>query len=228
MNLEVVGAGVSLDERGFSLSFDVTPEHYNSIRLKTGEIFQNRVYPAYSEPGIRHISAKIYVARQEQSAGSPTPVGEIRYHPGFPGDNFEVEESSEIWLTWKLPAEHLDRLCDLVLNGVTPKSVAISLEGNGLQYRGIGEEEVEWDNKTHPKDSIRFIGFWFGTTLPGDRLSGDEAAIDNRDRAFFADTAEVNYILLKKLRSIDSCLQRIAWGVALLGLILLVLTLRRP
>ena len=134
----------------------------------------------------------------------------MRYVPG------RGERGSELWLTWRLPDDHLAGFHALILAGRTPRTAVIFLDHGELKYGwepdGSGQK---WDNEKNPSIPIENVRFDLSLRVAPGELPVNMEIPEGDDRAFFSDTARVNFALLRKLSSIEGSLGRISWSVGL-------------
>jgi hypothetical protein len=90
--------------------------------------------------------------------------------------------------------------------------------------RGSGQK---WDNERSPLIPIRDMRFNFSLQAsPKDQPSATEIPEDY-DPEFFSDSGRVNFMLMRKLASVESLLRRLYWTVGAIALLVLILLLSR-
>lgn len=222
MILDIKGASASWEDNKLHVAFQVVPEGRSHLDLKTGEIFQSDSYASLRKQEDKAISATLFVSRREKSASGVELPSEMRYVPG------RGERDSELWLTWRLPDEHLAGFHALVLAGRTPRTAVIFLDHGELEFGwepdGSGQK---WDNEKNPSIPIENVRFDLSLRVAPGELPVNTEIPEGDDRAFFSDTARVNFALLRKLSSIEGSLERISWSVGLVALIVIGLALSR-
>lgn|GEM_PF-5535624 len=222
MILDIEGASASWSDNKLHVAFDVVPEGRSHLDLKTGEVFQSSSFAALRKQEDKAISAKLFVTRREQSAVGAQLSSEMRYVPG------RVEREPELWLIWRLADVDLAGFHALVLSGKTLRTAVIFLAHGELEYgwepHGSGQK---WDNEKNPSIPIENISFNIDLHSNADNAPLSIAVPDGSDRAFYADTARVNFALLGRLSSIEALLGRLSWTVGLIALITLALALPR-
>ena len=222
MILDIEGASASWADNKLHVAFDVVPEGRFHLDLKTGEIFQSSSYAALRKQEDKAISAKLFVARREQSAAGAELPSEMRYVAG------KGERDSELWLTWRLPDDHLAGFHALVLAGRTPRTAVIFFAHGELEFGwepdGSGQK---WDNEKNPSTPIENVRFDLSLHAPSSELPVNTEVPESDDRAFFSDTAKVNFALIRKLSAIESSVSRLSWMVGLIALLMLGLVLSR-
>jgi len=219
--LDIEGASASWSDNKLHVAFDVVPEGRSHLDLKTGEVFQSSSFAALRKQEDKAISAKLFVTRREQNAVGAELSSEMRYVPG------RGEREPELWLTWRLADIDLAGFHALVLSGKTLRTAVIFLAHGELEYGwepdGSGQK---WDNEKNPSIPIENISFNI-ELHNADNAPLSIAVPDGSDRAFYADTARVNFALLGRLSSIEALLGRLSWTVGVIALIMLALALPR-
>jgi hypothetical protein len=114
------------------------------------------------------------------------------------------------------------------LAGRTPQKAVIFLQHSELEFGwepdGSGQK---WDNEKSPSIPIENVSFNFELNVPSIDQPLDTEILDGDDRAFFSDTARVNFALLRRLSSIEVSLGRLSWTVGLVALLVFGLVLSR-
>ena len=222
MILDIEGASASWSDNKLHVAFDVVPEGRSHLDLQTGEIFQSSSYAALRKQEGKAISAKLFVARREHNAAGVELPSEMRYVPG------RGEGRSEVHLIWCLPDDHLKGFHSLVLAGKTPQKAVVFLRHSELEFGwepdGSGQK---WDNEKSPSVLIENVSFNFDLQVPSIDQPLDTETPDGDDRAFFSDTARVNFVLLRRLSSIEVSLGRLSWTVGLVAFLVFGLALSR-
>jgi hypothetical protein len=222
MILQIEAARASWSNGRLSIAFDVVPEDHSHLDLKTGEIFQNPRYAALRKQEDKRISARLFVTwRERNAAGADLPSA--MHYSGAIG-----ELGAEISLVWRLTDDQLTNLHSVILAGRTPSTAMVSfvhgeLE-NGWEPDGSGQK---WDNEKSPLIPFSDMRFNFSLQAsPKDQPSATEIPEDY-DPEFFSDSGRVNFMLMRKLASVESLLQRLYWTVGAIALLVLILLLSR-
>lgn len=221
MILDIVGAGASWTDNKLHVAFDVVPVERYHLDLKTGEIFKAAVTPRTSRDNV--ISAMPFVTsrREHKAAGAEPPRG-LLYFPG------RGEPDSKLHLIWQLPDDHLAAFHALVLAGRTPRQAIVSFPHGAFEFGwepdGSGQK---WDNEKSPAVPIEMVDFLFDLQVPSGDHSWNTEVPEDYDREFFSNAAKVNFVLIRKLSSIESSLGRLSWTVGLIALLMLGLALSR-
>ncbi len=220
MILDIVGASASWENNKFAVAFDVVPEGRSHLDLKTGEIFQSDRFAAMRDQKDKTISAKLFVSPRERNSTGEELPREMRYSRG--GRDFY----SEIYLVWRLPDDHLAGFHALILAGMMPQQAIVHFLFGALKFGSEPDGSGQtWDNETSPAVPIESIRFDFSfPILSGDRPWDTEMPA-GEDRAFFLDTARVNFLLLRKLSAIEYSIRGLGWMI-LIALLMLILLFR--
>lgn len=216
MILDIVSADASWADNKLSVSFDVVPAENYHLDLTTGEIFQSRDYAALRTQLDKTISARLYVTRREHNAAGAERPSEMRYFPG------NSEDGSEIRLVLRLPDDHLAGFHSLILAGKLPMKVHVWFENTVLEmgWEPDGSRQ-KWNNEMSPAVPIEDVWFAFSLQAPSADHLWNTAAPADYDRAYFLDTARVNYDFIRKLSSIESKLGSLSSAVWLIALLML-------
>jgi hypothetical protein len=204
MILDVVGAGASWDAKRLHVAFDVSPEGHSRIELKTGEIFQSGRYAAFKKEDDKAIAAKLYVAgRERNAAGQELPSAMCYMKRG--------EERSEVWFIWRLPDDVLEDFRALFLSGRMPTRAAVFFPPEAFASSGAFEfgwapdgSMQKWDNEKKPVVQFNSVSLTLDLPAPSVDRPLDAKVPDDDDRAFFTDTARVNFAMLHKLAAIEA------------------------
>jgi hypothetical protein len=222
MILDIVSADASWDVKSLHVAFDVAPEGHSRLELKTGEIFQSARYASSKKEEAKSIPAKLFVTRQERNAaGQELPSG-MRYIKS------SGEQGSEIWLIWRLPDDILADFHELILAGRVPIQAILLFPSDALEFGWAPDgSEQKWDNDKTPIVPIENVSFKLDLQAPSIEQRWSTDIPDDNDRAFFSDTARVNFALLRKLSAIEGSMRGLTGTVGFIAVLVLVLVLRR-
>jgi len=224
MILDIVGANASWGDNGLHIAFDVVPEGGAHLDLKTGEVFQSDSYTKLHQQSDRAIAGTLFVTRHSRSASGAELPSEMRYITG------KAEWGPQIYLIWRLPDDELARFHSLILGGNGPRKAVIFFPHDKLEFGwepdGSGQK---WDNEKTaavPIDNVRFDQLSLKESANVDQ-PWNEQVPEEYDRKFFADSAKVNFALMRKLSVIETSLVRLYWIVGLIGIVMLAFVLWR-
>lgn len=223
MILEIEAAHASWSDGKLSLAMIVIPDDRSHLDLKTGEIFQNRHYAALRRQKDKQISATLFIAPKQQNAAGEDLPSEMRYQPGA------GEREAEIWLTWRLRDDLLQNLHAIILRGKIPSKAVIWFGvHNELEYGwepdGSGQK---WDNENVRTIPIENVTFNFKFREPSEDKYLDNKLPEAYDSEFFADSARVNFALIRKLSSLEAFLARANWILGAIAILILLFLLSR-
>ncbi len=220
MILEIKSANASWENNNLYVSFSVIPVEGAHLDLQTGEIFQRDDYAVMRGQEDRVIGATLFVTGPQQNCDGADLPNEMKYH------HASDEIDAEIWIQLRLAQDELAGFHALLMAGKTPLQAVVFFPFGEFEYGwepdGSGQK---WNNESKPSIPIERISFRFDFRVESanqpwtkEGLEHVERALVGVDRAFFSDTARVNFAVLLKLQAVESSLRQIFWSVGLIAL----------
>jgi hypothetical protein len=116
-------------ETAHSLAFTLRPTGRDTLKLETGEVFQNPAYDFVGGDKSNEISAYLNI-RPASDARDPSHTNQMTYFEGITGDDYSSPPS--IHFDVSIPATDYSLLLNNIRGGITPSSITVRLRYNFL------------------------------------------------------------------------------------------------